>query len=118
MPCLWLTHNNSQLFINVGIIDALTQKLSWNSMGANIPPPRMFTSLVDTGAQRTMISTNVVTTLGLKPQGRQQIIFYLPEPIYGAELTASLGFDVLLGMDIISKGSLKIEGNGHFSFSF
>jgi hypothetical protein len=27
------------------------------------------------------------------------------------------GFDVLLGMDIIRAGSLKIEGNGTFSFS-
>ena len=39
--------------------------------------------------------------------------------IRGAELiTPDSGFDVLLGMDILSTGSLAIEGNGTFSFSF
>jgi hypothetical protein len=118
----------------------------------------MFVSLVDTGAQRTMISTNVVNALGLKPQGsilvhgvgpvsvphngylfhvaftipivvagatrtspsvpQQVLVFIHPVPIYGAELPNPGGFDVLLGMDIIGTGSLKVEGNGHFSFSF
>lgn len=40
-------------------------------------------------------------------------------PVEGAELNfASSKFDVLLGMDIISMGSLKIEGDGSFSFCF
>ncbi len=39
--------------------------------------------------------------------------------IQGAELNIdSSNFDVLLGMDIISSGSLKIDGDGSFSFSF
>ncbi len=39
--------------------------------------------------------------------------------IDGAELILpDSGFDVLLGMDILSTGSLAIEGNGTFSFSF
>ena len=39
--------------------------------------------------------------------------------IEGAELIVpDNGFDVLLGMDILSTGSLAIEGNGTFSFSF
>ena len=117
----------------------------------------MFRALVDTGAQKTMISTNVVTTLNLTPRGQigvqgvgpsvtyhngylfhvgftiplltpgqtiapgtpmQFMAFVHPTPIYGAELPATIGFDVLLGMDILSSGSLKVEGNGHFSFSF
>ena len=41
-----------------------------------------------------------------------------PTQIYGAELPVAVGFDILLGMDILSSGSLKIEGSGHFSFSF
>ena len=37
----------------------------------------------------------------------------------GIELKSpSKDFQVLLGMDIISIGSLKIEGNGTFSFSY
>ena len=40
-------------------------------------------------------------------------------PIQGAELNiGSRNFDVLLGMDIINSGSLKIDGDGSFSFSF
>lgn len=39
--------------------------------------------------------------------------------IEGAELNfSSSQFDVLLGMDIISSGSLKIEGDGTYSFCF
>jgi len=39
--------------------------------------------------------------------------------IQGAELNIAGGaFDVLLGMDIIGTGSLKIDGDGSFSFSF
>jgi hypothetical protein len=41
-------------------------------------------------------------------------------PIQGAEFDAGAqgGFDVLLGMDVISTGSLKIEGDGTFSWSW
>jgi predicted aspartyl protease len=39
--------------------------------------------------------------------------------IQGAELVIPGGeFDVLLGMDILSTGSLAMEGGGTFSFSF
>jgi hypothetical protein len=41
------------------------------------------------------------------------------EPVQGAELNFfSSKFDVLLGMDIISMGSLKIDGDGSYSFCF
>jgi hypothetical protein len=153
MPCLWLAHNNSQLFITVGIIDAATVSIAPGTLlGAAIQPPRTFVALVDTGAQKTMISANVVNALGLPPQGQipvqgvgpnityhngylfhvaftlplqvvapgqmQVAVFIHPSVIYGAELSVPGGFDVLLGMDILSSGSLKIEGSGHASFSF
>jgi hypothetical protein len=39
--------------------------------------------------------------------------------IQGAELAlGESSFDVLLGMDIVGRGSLKIDGDGSFSFSF
>jgi hypothetical protein len=119
----------------------------------------MFSALIDTGAQKTMISTNVVNALALQAQGQIPIqgvgpnityhngyLFHVaftlpllapgqasptvpgapftllvhinPNVIYGAELPVLAGFDVLLGMDILSSGSLKVEGNGQFSFSF
>lgn len=39
--------------------------------------------------------------------------------IQGAELAlGGGGFEILLGMDVIGKGSLAVEGSGTFSFSF
>jgi hypothetical protein len=47
------------------------------------------------------------------------MIFIHPPPIHGGEITSTGGqFDVLLGMDVISTGSLAVEGIGTFSFSF
>ncbi len=41
------------------------------------------------------------------------------EQIEGVEFTNKIeDFDVLLGMDVIGIGSLAVEGNGTFSFSF
>jgi hypothetical protein len=117
----------------------------------------MFTALIDTGAQVTMISTNVINTLGLRPLGKILISGVGPQAtyhnsflfhvaftmavlspgqvvapgslipaiihvnrnvIYGAEITSTGGrFDVLLGMDVISIGSLVVQG-GDWSYSF
>lgn len=42
-----------------------------------------------------------------------------PEYIEGGEVNLEgFDFDVLLGMDVISRGSLAVEGSGTFSFSF
>ncbi len=159
MPCLWGFHNNSQIFLDVGIIDASTFSLP-TTIGAQPttqPSPVVFRSLVDTGCQRTMISSNVVQQLKLSATGKvpiqgvgpnvtyhnaylfhvsfvipiisagqivvpgmqiQAMIHVLPNVIQGGELTNISGFDVLLGMDVLSAGSLKIEGNGSYSFSF
>lgn len=47
----------------------------------------------------------------------RQLFMY--KELEGIELKSpSKDFQVLLGMDIISIGSLKIEGNGTFSFSY
>ncbi len=52
------------------------------------------------------------------PARQQVMIFVQAQVIHGGELTSAAGFDVLLGMDILSTGALHIEGNGTFSFSF
>src|SRR5438874_1586134 len=148
MPCLWLQHNKSQLFIDVAIIDALAINVIGDpaATGAIMQPPQTFNALVDTGAQKTMISASVANTLGLLPQGQIPIqgvgpnvtyhngylfhvgfmiplitpvavrgqmqvgIFIQQDVIWGAELPAPVGFDVLLGMDVLSTGSLVIGG--------
>jgi hypothetical protein len=159
MPVHWGNHNNSDIFLNVGILDASSLNLGASPVvgSASIQPPIMFRALIDTGAQKTMISPNVITQLGLIPLGKMLIsgvgpqahyhnayLFhvafvtavlqpgqtYAPgaqvpavvnimgDPIYGAEISSTGGhFDVLLGMDVISTGSLVV-GNGIFSFAW
>jgi hypothetical protein len=74
MPCLWGQHNNSQVFLTVGIIDATATNLTGaGRFGASGPLPNMFQALIDTGAQSTMISTNVVRALNLMPIGKRPI---------------------------------------------
>jgi len=71
MPCIWGTHNRSQIFLDVAIIDAAT--VANVTPGPNAPVlqnPPLFKALVDTGAQSTMISPNVATTMGLTPIGQ------------------------------------------------
>jgi hypothetical protein len=159
MPCVWGRHNNSQIFLPVGIVDATKDLATTDptSGGVRPVPATLFTALLDTGAQKTMISTKVVSTVGLDPIGKiplqgigpnityhdgylfhvaftfplpaglaartggspQTHTFIYAVPIYGAELgLTDSSFDVLLGMDIIGTGSLKVDGDGTFSFSF
>jgi hypothetical protein len=56
---------------------------------------------------------------GEKREARLGSLHVVNAPIQGAELNIQdSGFDVLLSMDIIGIGSLKIDGDGSFSFSF
>lgn len=51
--------------------------------------------------------------------GQQQVALHIVNnPIQGCEFSAGLGFDVLLGMDVLGQGSLVVQGNQTFSFSF
>lgn len=106
-----------------------------------------FTALIDTGALRTCISQNVVDRLGLERQGRMEVgnvkrtelhwtyLFYVgiwPETedqspsvpfgigceIEGIDIGDSRYYDVLLGMDIITQGSLRLELDGSFELGF
>src|SRR5260370_27895177 len=70
MPCVWGRHNNSQIFLDVAIVDA-TSVAAASSVGGALPmPTTLFRALLDTGAQKTMISTNVVSRVGLNPIGK------------------------------------------------
>jgi hypothetical protein len=155
MPCLWGRHNNSQIFVSLLVLDATSVATNPTNPLAGIAPsnPPVFTALVDSGAQRTMISPAVVARLGLNPIGKipvrsaggtivhhdgylfniafvvpnqpvggstsGSVLYTLGKPIWGPEIPATGGsFDVLMGMDVISSGSLKIEGDGTFSWSW
>jgi hypothetical protein len=147
MPCIWGTHNKSQIFVTVAIVPT-----QWVTGGAVTPPSgasfSVFQALVDSGATSTAISAKVANTVGLQPIGKINVfgvsgskyhncytfhvgfligkvtqgpgggqfqgqVAVFQDVIQGAELALGQGgFDVLLGMDIIGKGSLAVEGGG------
>jgi hypothetical protein len=106
------------------------------------------TALVDTGAKRTCITERLVQQLGLQRKGRIEIwnikrpelhwtyLFHVgiwPEPddpetpsapfgigaeIEGIDVGDNRFFDVLLGMDVITQGSLHLERDGSFIMGF
>lgn len=104
-------------------------------------------ALVDTGALRTCIGERVVQELGLQRKSRAQIwnvkrsephwtylfhvgiwpdsedgtppaVFGIGQEIEGIDVGNHPYFDVLLGMDIIRQGSLRLELDGSFEFAF
>jgi hypothetical protein len=106
-----------------------------------------FSALVDTGALRTCISQNVVERLGLRRRGRTEIwnirrpethftylfdvgiwpdpdgntpptVFGLASGIEGIDIGNHPYFDVLLGMDILQRGSLHLEADGRYEIAF
>jgi predicted aspartyl protease len=96
-----------------------------------------FKALWDTGAMASVISTNVVNMLGLKPIGRARVFHANGEStVYTYLINISLlnniefpallvtegllgDTDVLIGMDIISKGDFAVtasDGNTKMTF--
>lgn len=93
----------------------------------------------DTGATHSVISNNVVETMGLKQEGFIPIVHVNGEdiaPVYHVFLglpngigfpmlniagTALTGFDILIGMDIINRGDFAVSNRNEktmFSFRF
>lgn len=106
-----------------------------------------FTALIDTGASRTAISRNVIDRAGLLSRGQIPVgnvrrtelhdtfLFHVgvwPESadgspsapygigdaIMGIDGGDSRFYDVLLGMDIIGRGSLNLKLGGSFELGF
>ncbi|MBE5074302.1 retroviral-like aspartic protease family protein [Erythrobacteraceae bacterium E2-1 Yellow Sea] len=106
-----------------------------------------FTALVDTGALRTCVTQDVVDRLGLKRRGRIEVgnvkgrdwhwtylfhvaiwpdsddhsisaAFGIGDEVEGIDVGDSRYYDVLLGMDILRRGALKLDLDGSFKLSF
>lgn len=105
----------------------------------DVTPPEFveFNALWDTGAMRSVISTEVVRILGLLPVGQAKVYhtngvsvvktylidILLPNAIEFSTVLVTEGIlgdtDVLVGMDIISRGDFAVTGsNGKTKFSF
>ena len=72
MPCLWGSHNNSQIFLDVAILPVDFSQQNPEATGLTIPPS-IFKALVDTGAQSTCITQAVAEQVNLTPIGKVQV---------------------------------------------
>lgn len=105
--------------------------------GGQHPEINQFEGLWDTGASGTVISKNVVDQLGLKPIGKSKVFhangesivnvyainLFLPNQVafQFVKVTEGVlsGFDLLIGMDIITMGDFSITNvAGKTTFSF
>ena len=104
-------------------------------------------ALLDTGASLTAIAPQLADVMGLTPVGRRildtaagtrranaynftlgfrmdlvgglaQPPLFLPNEIYGIDFTKGIAFNVLIGMDILSKGELHIDSSHRWLFRF
>jgi hypothetical protein len=106
-----------------------------------------FRALVDTGASRTAISQKVIDQVGLSTRGQEPVgnvkrtefhktfmfyvgiwpetddgspsaVFGIGDEILGIDGGDSRYYDVLLGMDIILRGSLRLGADRKFELGF
>lgn len=138
MPCLSGSFNtNTGPLINVGVL----QPGALTPAGGPIAPVTTFPALIDTGASATCISPNVAQTVGLQPIGMRPITsatHSVPVNVYLVDLLLPFGnaglvvsatqvmefapaggspFQILLGRDILCRGTFTLSFDGHFTFS-
>jgi len=138
MPCLSGSFSASTgPLINVGVLHpgVLTPSPSPTAQVTTFP------ALIDTGASATCISPNVAQTVGLQPIGMRSMTsatHSVPVNVYLTDLLLPFGlagylvsgtqvmefvptggspFQILLGRDILCRGTFTLSFDGHFTFS-
>jgi predicted aspartyl protease len=134
MPCLSGTFNPAiGPIIQIGVFAA----------NAFVPTQQItpFPALIDTGASSTCISPRIIQAVGLQPIGMRPMVsatHSVPVNAYLVDLIVLFGgqgfiikatqvmefspggnpaFEILVGRDIICKGTLSLSFDGHFSLS-
>jgi predicted aspartyl protease len=123
-----------ELATNCGVCKAYNPALQ---PGQTHPPISEYKALWDTGATGSVVSTQVVRTLGLESTGKTKVFhangesvvntysinILLPNQVVFSTLRVTEGIlndtDVLIGMDIISRGDFAVttsQGKTKFSF--
>jgi hypothetical protein len=146
MPCIWGQHNSVQLFCPVVILPPNpTPATAGGHVGVQALIDTGATTTAITTALAARLSLQPIGIMPIHGVGGVQhhnshlfqvgfpfapypppqqgqvpgTIFVLQKLIQGCSFQAgSAPFEVLLGMDVISIGSLVVQGNGTFSFSF
>jgi predicted aspartyl protease len=131
------THDYSGLSVTLETLCGVSADNSLNQDKTANQKATKFKALWDTGAMGSVISTNVVDMLKLKPIGKIRVFHANGESIvYTYLINISLqndidfssllvtegllsGTDVLIGMDIISKGDFAVtSSDGYTKMSF
>ena len=138
MPCLSGRFNaNTGPLINVGVLQPGVLAPA-SGTPAQITT---FPALIDTGASATCISPNVAQTVGLQPIGMRPMTsatHSVPVNVYLVDLLLPFGtagfvvsgmqviefapaggspFQILVGRDILCRGTFTLSFDGHFTFS-
>ena len=106
--------------------------LAVSCAAAGCAPIHHCTAIWDTGATSSMISADLAKALDLEPEGSVKVSgvhgveeakVYTIDLIFGtgfkieklqvSEAGNNAGFDVLIGMDVISKGMFIVNGGNH-----
>lgn len=139
MPCLSGQFNPAiGLLISVGV---LPPGSAVTIAAAGTSPLTPFAGLVDTGASDTCIAPSIVQALGVQPIGMRPMTSAhqtAPVNVYQVDLVILFGnqgfvlsnsqvlefaappnspFQILVGRDIICRGTLAMSFDGHFTFS-
>ncbi len=144
MPCLSGAYNPARgVILQVGILPGGTLPNAKNQkpvQAANSFKVHMLNGMVDTGADKTCISSKAAQSIQISPvskitvqgaTGSNQMNQYRIDLLlqFGKQSLAMSNFlaveyssnstlyDVLIGRDILCKGVLTMDFSGHFSFS-
>lgn len=138
MPCL-----SGRFDVGIGALTSVAVLPIGAFLPTAIPPVEIttFAALIDTGATTTCITPDVAQTVGLEPIGKRPMVsathsvdvdvylgdLFLPFGKSGLLLSgiqlmsfatpAGSPFKILLGRDIICRGTFTMSFDGHFTLS-
>ena len=101
---------------STGITKAVVKQVGLSQIGQS--PVRSVSGVQTHNRYRFQIGLPSGISINKDGTGILRTFYMIYRDIEGIEFFDHDDFDVLLGMDILSIGSLKVEGNGTFSFSF
>jgi hypothetical protein len=134
MPVIEGQHNGRQILTRVFVAPPVTTTNLVFEAG---------TALIDTGATTSLVGQNIAGRLELPPRGKRQMVtargaemvtqyrfmlgfpsgdqglpYLLDADFTGSELIVQTGFDVIVGMDVLSRCDFVMRGGGHWTLTF